>query len=148
MAIVSARPFHLGEVEGVSFRPADELECQAAGMTAVEAVCLSHMNSSACWVIEVDKEIAAFWGYFTVSLLSQKCTVWLLTTPIVEHHRVKFVRTTQRMIRELNECWPLLEVHVDSRYLDAVKWLRWLGFVETGINSDWSVPFLIMQRGT
>lgn len=146
MATLRSREIAPTDVEGVVLRPADEAECRAAGLEPKEAIILSSSNSFVAQAIEVDGELAAFWGYGATSFLSNICVAWLLTTPVCNKHKMKFCRVTQRMIRELLETWPTIEVLVDSRHMDSIRWLSWLGFKQVAEDHSYSVPFNVMRR--
>jgi len=111
----------------VVLREADAWECAAGGLTPEEALRKSAERSNEAWAISVDEKLCAIWGY-SGGLLSSTCHAWLLTTPEVERHPVRFLRSSRRIVSHLLTLYPSVMVLVHRPYIKAVAWLSWLGF--------------------
>jgi hypothetical protein len=53
--------------------------------------------------------------------------VWLISTTLVDRHRLAFFRFTKAEVQRLLERWPLMVNFVDARYTRSIEWLRRLG---------------------
>lgn len=126
----------------------DVNECRAMGLSSIEALRQSRDRSVEAYLVEIDGEVVAFWGYGVSSPLGECCYPWLLTTVAVEKHKYRFARGSIRVVEYLLSRYPRLSTMVDCRYHDAIGWLEWLGFnahqSAVPVGSD-KVPFLVMS---
>jgi|SRR5579859_6373239 len=53
---------------------------------------------------------------------------WLLTSDLVDRHRMTFLRHYRAYLVEIQAVWPVLETWVDARHQVCLRWLAWLGF--------------------
>lgn len=90
---------------------------------AVESVRVS--ERAWCWL--VDGQPAAIFGVAAQSIIGDTGMPWLLTTPVVDQHPMKFLRSCARGMREMRAAYPKLGAWVDARHTVCVKWLQWLG---------------------
>lgn len=111
-----------------ALRKSDARECFALGLTPIKAIKESVEESLASYVILVDDEIVALWGYGTRNMMNGIAYPWCLTTPALEKHKVYFARGSIAAKRYLLSQFVRLEVLVDAHYLAAQNWLEWLGF--------------------
>lgn len=116
----------------IVLRAADEAECQADGMTGPEAVMYSIQYSDWHEAVYIDDGLVAVWGYYKPSLFSYRCQAWLLTTDLVEDHKIWFTRCTIRCLRHLFERFEEVEVQVHEDHKLAREWLNWLCFDNVG----------------
>lgn len=73
--------------------------------------------------------VACMWGLaFDVSV-GHYPRLWLLTTPLVEENKIKFLRESQRFVRWAREEFGTIEGCVDCENIVSRRWLEWLGFL-------------------
>lgn len=112
-------------------RPADAAECVAGGFQPREALLNSIAMSEVCVAVEFGGQLGAIFGVVTLggSLLGlPKGNVWMLTTHVIDAHRVSFYRASRSMILELGKTYSFLCNFVDVRHVQAIRWLKALGF--------------------
>lgn len=124
-------------------RAADVEECRVAGMTPEEALKASRENSSATVVLYGGTKVAE-WGWRGTTLAGAE--VWCLTFAGADKHKVFFSRRSRKIIAELLSRFPLLWCHVYEGHGQAIKWLRWLGFVARGTRQIGDGIFIRMER--
>lgn len=113
----------------VVLREEDVEECRAGGFTPQEAVEQSIRLSTESFVCRgPDGEILAYWGYREDSLISGRCSVWMLSTPDIEFNQRFFARESRRITELLLATHFQLICLVDVNYVRAVRWLEWLGY--------------------
>ena len=116
-------------VEPVTLRVRDEAECELAFLTGQEAVEMSVANSTVAYVVRVNGEPLAWFG-FRAAPVALTADVWMLTTPVADEYPLMVARGSQRVITGILEIVPYLSAIVDARHHPARKWLKWLGFKE------------------
>ena len=110
-------------------RQADVDEVWAfAGITTLEALEVSVRSSPEPWAGLVNERVEVMFGVGVSSLASAVGIPWFLGSDEVFKHGVKFLRVSRRYIDRVRQDYLLLENYVDERNLDAVKWVKWLGF--------------------
>jgi len=67
------------------------------------------------------------WGLIPPTLLSDTAYLWLFSTPAIDEHKFLFVRTSQRVIEEMLQEWPVINGFCDHRNLRSIRWLKLLG---------------------
>lgn len=112
----------------INLRPLDEAECLAGGTTGDSAVRYSAKASDDFFVISIDGQLAAVWGYATESLFSYRCRAWLLTCPILDQHKIKLARSSLRVMGWLFQRFDEVEICVHKKHSVALNWLDWLRF--------------------
>lgn len=128
-------------------RANDAAECRAAGFTPEEALLRSIMFSDELWEHKEEGKIVAMWGFRLRGFLTQSVDAWLLTSKEVTDHKVKFARKTKRWVEEIfARGYTAMYVEVHDSYIDAVKWLLWLGFRRVDQRVVGSEVFLIMKK--
>lgn len=129
-------------------RSGDFAECVAMGLSPVQALRQSRDRSVEAYLVTINNEVVAFWGYGVSSPLGECAYPWLLTTPAVEKYKFRFSRGSMRVMEYILGMYPRAQVMVDAQYADAVGWLEWLGFdaypqaIPVGPEK---VPFLLMN---
>ena len=60
---------------------------------------------------------------------------WLVSSPLVQEHKIFFLRTVQaelnKMIEEGN--FERVQTTVDAEHLVSIKWVKWMGFENEGL---------------
>ena len=110
-----------------ALRTGDRAEIDAAGITDARAVWRSFSASILCRTAFVDGEIAAMWG-LGGTLMAERGSPWLLTTPAVEKVPFAMVREAKKHAHEMLTVRPYLANYVHARYTRAVRLLRLIGF--------------------
>lgn len=139
MMVSRAIPEDLGNVV---LRPADELECQAAGLDGPTAITLSRDLADVSRMITHNGQPVAYWGYRVTNLIGGEALFWLLTTPLVDSHRMWFARYSRRICNHMLTKFRVIRVYVHGEHDQAINWLLWLGF-----HIEEMGPFLTMIRG-
>lgn len=128
-------------------RAQDALECMAAGFTPEEALMRSIAFSDEVWEHREDGLVIAMWGFRIRGFLTQSVDAWLLTSEEVAKHKVKFARKTKQWVQEMfARGYTAIYAEVHTSYLDAIKWLLWLGFRRVDQRVVGSEVFLIMKK--
>jgi hypothetical protein len=125
--VLPATPAHAAAL-APRLRPADELECRALGMAPYEALRTSIARGLWAEAYLVDGEVAAIVGLGLSSFLGGHGVPWLLTSAIVECHRKTFLRCSRDTLARMMAEVPLLVNWVHAENVQAIRWLRWLGF--------------------
>lgn len=134
-AITAADLLRLSMVQDLGIfrlREGDTKECLAIGLTPAEAITSCVGNSVASFIVTVNGELVATWGYVVKNPLSGIGYPWLLTTPEIEKYKMFFARTSCHTRDFLLTRFNRLEVLVAADYLRAQAWLEWLGFSTPG----------------
>lgn len=92
-----------------------------------KAKILLHQCNEA-WIVYFDEKPAVLWGVFLDSLMSNEGSIWTVTTNVVDHYPLMFLRGSQEIVKYLMRHYEVLSGKVDAQYERSVKWLRWLGF--------------------
>lgn len=138
------KPEDLDEVLDLNLRTADQEEIVAAtGLPVQESLLRSiAISNGGAWVGIHKDRIEAVFGVVESPFLA---VPWFVATDKFHEFWLKFVRESREFIYALLDRYGLLVNFVDSRHTEAIRWLRWLGFVvdETRsiILSDPDVPF-------
>jgi len=109
-------------------RPADEAEVRALGERPYEALRTSIARGLWAEAYLVDDEVAAIVGLGLSSFAGGHGVPWLLTSPLVDRHRKTFLRCSRATLARMLAETPLLVNWVHAENLQAIRWLRWLGF--------------------
>jgi hypothetical protein len=124
---ISVKPVP-ADLTGIILRPADEAECNAAGMTGHEAIAYSAASSIESYMVEIDGEPVAFWGYGARSFTAPMASAWLLTTVHADKHGKRLAKSSRRVIEYILEKFPSILVEVHQDHTVSCRWLEWLGF--------------------
>lgn len=85
--------------------------------------------SAKLYVGAIDGKLCCAWGLIPPSLLSDQAYLWLFSTELVEEHKFRFVRESQRAVEEMLKEWPLITGYCEHANARSMRWLRWLGAV-------------------
>lgn len=124
--VVPTTPEHIRECVA-HIRDKDRAEVWAASGRNPEDVLTSGLDHGAHTVF-ADGKVALIYGLQVSSPITKVGCPWMLTTTEVEKHKKLFLVLTRRMIQHWNKEHRLLFNYVDSRYTEAVRWLKWVGF--------------------
>lgn len=128
-------------------REGDEREVRAMGYTPEQALTHCLVFSDEKWEHREDGKVIAAWGFRLRGFLTRTVDAWLLTSPEVSDHKVKFARKTKAWVEMMfKRGYAAIYVEVHEPYHDAVKWLRWLGFEQVDVRIVGSERFLIMRK--
>lgn len=75
----------------------------------------------------VDSRVAALWGIAFEGVGSFP-RLWLVTTPLIEGHRVQFLRESRKFVQWASAQFGILEGCLDVTNEVSRHWLEWLGF--------------------
>jgi GNAT superfamily N-acetyltransferase len=112
-----------------NLRAEDAAEAVALGLDATEALIASIAHAEWAETYLVDGEPAAIVGLGTQSLLFGPGRPWMLTTPLVEQHRRRFLQESRRQLARMRATYATLENYVHADAHRAIRWLEWLGFI-------------------
>jgi len=71
---------------------------------------------------------ACIFGVAERSILSGVGYPWLMATPEIKNHALRFLRMTKEYMQGVKRRYSLLENYGDARNTEAFKWMEWLGF--------------------
>ncbi|MCX7366708.1 MAG: hypothetical protein NTV97_33515 [Alphaproteobacteria bacterium] len=125
---VEIGPAPLAHGAAIELRAGDAMEVAALGATKDEAFRTSLARSLWAETYLVDGVPAAMVGLGLSAFVGGHGVPWLLTSPLCERHKKRFLVESRRQVaRMLAEVSPLMNV-VHADYGRAVRWLAWLGF--------------------
>ena len=75
-----------------------------------------------------DGRVACMWGIVFDIPLGNFPRLWLLTTPLVEGHRIEFLRESKRFVQWARAEFGTIEGCVDCDNIVSRRWLEWLDF--------------------
>ena len=119
-------PSHCVEM-AAKMRAGDRAECEAVGMTVRKAVWRSYRRAVVARVAFMDGELAALFG-LGGGAFGATGTPWMFTTPVVERHKLAFLRGALATRDEFLLANPILENWVHAEYGQACRLLLSLGF--------------------
>jgi len=83
--------------------------------------------SAKLYLGSIHGKLCCAWGLIPPSLLADSAYLWLFSTPAVDEHKFLFVRSSQRIIEEMLQEWPVLTGYCEHSNLRSMRWLKWLG---------------------
>jgi hypothetical protein len=85
--------------------------------------------SSRRWIVLNKHNIAvAVLGVRPKTMFSDIGIPWLLGTKGLDKMKKFFIKYSKTIIEQMKIGYDILFNHVDARYLNAVRWLKWCGF--------------------
>lgn len=111
-------------------RKADTLEVLRMGVGSTESSIRRAIGLSDIAGIYFKGDIPlCVYGVVTASLIDAETGIpWLLGTPELDQCARLFLRQTREGVTTLLERYAVLTNWVDTDYVKAIRWLRWLGF--------------------
>lgn len=110
-----------------TLREADRRECEAYGVAPGVGLRKSFYASTWRRCALIDGSIAAMWGICGTSI-GHTAQAWLMTAPVIEKLPVAFVREARREVETMLATHSRIEGTVAKDYLQAIRFLRALGF--------------------
>lgn len=98
-------------------------------LNAVDLIARALRNEFPSFVCMVDNEPAAIFGGASETMLGE-CQLWILTTPLIEQHKVPLLRASKRFVKWMATTYGPVVGLVDSEFEKSRNWLRWIGFKE------------------
>jgi hypothetical protein len=124
-----ARPEH-AQLIASRMREHDKMEFGLFNVASAKAIADCVEKSKYSRAAFVDDQIACMWGVLEHGLITG-ANLWLVTTPLVEQHRIKFLKENRKFIQSLKSAFPFSYVFVDEAYTKSRRWIEWLGFTQT-----------------
>lgn len=73
-------------------------------------------------------KVVCIFGISKPSVISDKASPWLLASDLLPRVAITFLRLNKVYMDEVKKRYKFLENYVDCRNVEAIKWLKWLGF--------------------
>jgi hypothetical protein len=127
--IVPATEDHAWAIQA-NLHPEHEREMVAYGQPVAEALTGPLSRSVMAYTGLVDGEPTAMWGAEPPMIIGPIAFVWMLGTPLLRRHGKTIAVESRRFVDYAQSLFSTLECHVDPRYDQAMRWVRWLGFTE------------------
>lgn len=80
------------------------------------------------WAGFIDKDLVALFGVGAPTVLSEVGIPWLLGTETLRKRPVTFLRYSRPFFDQMKLRYPKMENWVYEQNIQAVRWLKWLGF--------------------
>ena len=126
--VVRATDAHARELAN-AMRHEDVLETWAAThLGNYEVLEAAVKVSRDAWAGLVDGRVLAMFGVVTTTALGREGCPWLLGSQEVPAHGRAFARFSKEYIRLIRPQYATLANYVDASYIEAVRWVRWMGF--------------------
>jgi len=110
-------------------RPEDVEEIKAArGVDPLVAIQFGLQVSDPCFILGTPEDPYCGILGVTKTFIPGAGGIWMLATPDLVKHQIKFLRGCKGALEELHDRYPVLWNCVDERNEVHIKWLRWLGF--------------------
>lgn len=134
--MLTIRPATLADAAELapSLRPHDVAEVWSSdGWTPYQALSESLQRSQRAFAVCVDGELAALGGYAPTSLLSNRAQTWFLTGHAIAKEPLAYIRMAKLVVHCMLEDYDEVFAYVDSRYDEAVRFFRMVGFRSAGV---------------
>jgi len=100
------------------------------GVNPFDVVLESWVMSSKRWIVLNKNDVAvAVLGVRPLDMYSDIGIPWLIGTKGLEKMKKFFVKYSKMILEEMKKGFKILINFVDAKYLKAVKWLDWCGFI-------------------
>lgn len=124
---------HATDADLLAFAPkmrgADALEVwRSCAKSPLDVLRESANASGGARVVLFDGEMAAVYGISVPDVIGNIAVPWLLTSAVVERHKLTFFRIARAIVDRWAEEHPVLLQMVDDEYLGAQLFLKSLGF--------------------
>ena len=104
-------------------RPLDAKELSLLGPDVLSEC----FNEGEVFIGWVNREPACVYGVRFSGFL-EPALLWLLSTPLIEKHRVSFVKLSTRFVMDTLQRHGTVRAVVMKENFRSVRWLMWLGF--------------------
>lgn len=143
--VVPATVEHADDL-GPRLRAGDATEVAALGMTGAQALRHAFVHSFVVNTALYDGRPVAMWGASSLSWLADHAYLWMLTgcdpAPSPRH----ILRLSRPFVLALQQQFRTLDALVDVEYLQAMRWLHWLGFQDGPTDVIGGRTFMRMGR--
>jgi len=113
--------------EVMSFMSPEELSrFSLAGLSARDAIKASLGPFTYCGVVQ-DK-VACMFGIRFSEDIGEPPILWLIRGPLVQEHKIEFLRATRLFVQRAVGIWGPVESCVLNTNTLSIRWLTWLGF--------------------
>jgi hypothetical protein len=102
------------------------------GVRPEEALEIAAGMSTEHFLVFLNGQPAAAWGYASHGIGSATAYGWLLTSPLVEECPLLFLRESKKAVQYILRRALRLEVTVLPGHTTSIHWLKWLGFLPCG----------------
>lgn len=125
---ISTTPAHIEQLAS-AIRKDDLNEVRASsGTGAYEAISVCVKASAEPITALYEGDVLCIFGIAKTTFLSKSAAPWMLGSRVLDRHKKSFLIYSKRYIEEARKDYPHMVNYVDSRYIKAVRWLKWLGF--------------------
>lgn len=84
----------------------------------------------------INDQVAAIWGVHVPSMLGGVGFPWCFTSNVIDRHKRLLLKLSPFYVREMQKICPDgLQVFVDLEHVQAIRWLKWLGFTVADENT-------------
>jgi hypothetical protein len=114
-----------------TMRTADQAEIWASGnYTPFEGLTQSIRLTEETMTGLVDGHVLCIFGVGKTTLTSPVGFPWMLSSVLVDSHIRPWARGSKMAFEHMTKAYNVkhLRNHIDARYTEAVRWLKWLGF--------------------
>ena len=127
---VNIMPSEAGDVFELkdNLRTEDIEECQAAGLTPVQALLDAYVLSELCYSAKVNGRTEAMFGVSSFNQPEGYGAVWYLGSDESFKHPISLVREGKKQINKWLEKYRVLYNAVDKRNEKHITWLKHIGF--------------------
>lgn len=120
--------------------------CQRTVVPTTESQLNMFLRASTfSWVGRADGVAACMWGLIAPTIMSDRAYLWLTTTDLVEKHKFRFIRHSQRHVEVMLRYFPLIIGDADPQQPGAIRWLGLLG-AKFGQFDGRFIPFEIRAK--
>lgn len=123
LEVKSATPEHLKRIHDVRVE-------STHGGSVDEVLKSMYDGSQRSWVCLLDGEPVILWGVAGASFFSEHVYLWTILSENIKKAPVGIARLSKKVIADLLEQFPLLELSVNPAHPLAGCWAEWLGFKE------------------
>lgn len=127
--VVLATPEHAEELaETMRKEDADEV-WHLNRHTPKEALDVCLETSEEAWTALVDGKVLCMFGVARLTLVGPNVSPWMLGSNEMYRNWRLFARKSKEVVAAWRARYPKMVNVVDARYVTAVRWLEWLGFM-------------------
>ena len=124
-------PATIDDASELSFniREADRVEIWRTSMIEpLVAAELAISMSDKSWSARCNGDLICIFGVGTTSIVTATGSPWMLSTDNIIKYPLHFLSQCRFYIEEMSCGFDVLINHVDADNVDAINWLKWLGF--------------------
>lgn len=111
----------------------DEITVASGGKNVWDAMKSAVMHSNEWTEVCFEDETDEILMVFGLSSVDGVGVPWMVASPNVTKYTKILMRYAKKVIKGMNEQFPLLINYVDSRNVDHIRWLQHMGFKFSGV---------------